>query len=40
MDPVFAIKIIQEKYKEKQKHLHMIFVDLERTYDRVTRDGP
>ena len=27
--PVFALKILQEKYKEKQKYLHMIFVDLE-----------
>ena len=34
MDPVFALKILQEKYKEKQKDLHMIFVD----YYRVSRD--
>ena len=29
MDPVLALKILQEKYEEKQKDLHMIFVDLE-----------
>ena len=23
MDPVFALKILQEKYKEKQKDVHM-----------------
>ncbi len=38
MDPVFALMILQEKYKEKQKDLHMIFVDLEKAYDRASRD--
>ena len=27
MDPVFVLKILQEKYKEKQKDVPMIFVD-------------
>ena len=30
VDPVFALQILQEKYKEKQKDLHMVFVDLEK----------
>ena len=38
MDPVFALKILQEKYKEKQKDLHMIFVDVEKAYDTVPID--
>ena len=38
MDPLFALNILQEKYKEKQKDLHMIFVDLEKVYDSVPID--
>ena len=38
MDPVFALHILQEKYREKQKDLHMVFVDLEKGYDNVRRD--
>ena len=38
MDPVFALTILQEKYKEKQKDVHMIFDDLEKAYDSVPRD--
>ena len=34
MDPVFVLKILQEK----QKDLHIICVDLEKAYDRVPRD--
>ena len=29
-DPVFALKILQEKFKEKQTDLHMILVELEK----------
>ena len=39
---VFAVTILQEKYKEKYKEkqndLHMIFVDPENVYDGVPRD--
>ena len=38
MDPVFALQILQEKYREKQKDLHMVFVDLEKAYDKFPRD--
>ena len=29
-EPIFALRMIQEKYREKNKELHMLFVDLEK----------
>ena len=34
-DAMFALRMLMEKYKEGQKELHCIFVDLEKAYDRV-----
>ena len=36
--PVFALRQLQEKCREKNKDLHMVFVDLEKAFDRITRD--
>ena len=37
-EPVFALRQLQEKFREKNKDLHMVFVDLEKTFDRISRD--
>ncbi|KAK3526544.1 hypothetical protein QTP70_030770 [Hemibagrus guttatus] len=37
-DAIFALRILMEKYRDGQKELHGVFVDLEKAYDRVLRE--
>ena len=36
-DKIFAVRQLMEKHREKQKVLHLVFIDLEKAYDRLTR---
>ena len=37
-DATFAVRMLMEKYREGQRELHCVFVDLEKAYDRVSRE--
>ena len=38
MEAIFLIRKVMERYREKKKDLHMVFIDLKKAYDEITRN--
>jgi hypothetical protein len=38
MEAIFLIRQLTKRCREQKKDMHMIFIDLEKAYDKVTRN--
>jgi hypothetical protein len=38
MEAIFLIRQFMKRHREQKKNLHMIFIDLEKSYDKIPRN--